>query len=253
LIPSLLLRSSSGTPPSFIFHYPSSFIHFIDFINVIGFIDFLASINAIDAIDSVDSINFDYLDSFPTSPLRSLPICRKTPSLSLLLNSKLPPLPLPLIWYYMFRPSARDEIRTYNVLKIYAVCHPKSAASGTGKTNHWTLSFDVGNGQGVRLDIQPNPLQTHTNGGMKAQIIVSRLNYVVTNNAERYDPVSVTYSRPVSWYIDYLASGGRFRYAFTSEGIGCRQWIRDILKLLADIGEVNSSDCESARRSLGRL
>lgn len=213
----------------------------------------MASINAIDAIDSVDSINFDYLDSFPTSPLRSLPICRKTPSPLIAAQQQAAAAAAAANPVLYVPASARDEIRTYNVLKIYAVCHPKSAASGTGKTNHWTLSFDVGNGQGVRLDIQPNPLQTHTNGGMKAQIIVSRLNYVVTNNAERYDPVSVTYSRPVSWYIDYLASGGRFRYAFTSEGIGCRQWIRDILKLLADIGEVNSSDCESARRSLGRL
>jgi hypothetical protein len=109
--------------------------------------------------------------------------------------------------------SRREEIRAYTVLKIYAVCHPKSAASGSGKTNHWTLSLDIGNGRSVRLDIQPNPQQSHTNGGSKALIVLSLLDYVVTNNAVRHDAVSVTYSRPVSWYIDYLASGGRFKYA----------------------------------------
>lgn len=149
--------------------------------------------------------------------------------------------------------SGRDEIRAKMVLKVYAVCHPMTATSGNGKTNHWTLSFDIGNGQGVRLDIQPNPQRPHTNGGDKAHIVLSLLNYVVTRSAERYDAVSVTYQRPVSWYIDYLASAGRFRYAFTSESIGCRQWITDTLKLLADVGEVNSTESESARRALAYI
>jgi hypothetical protein len=149
--------------------------------------------------------------------------------------------------------SRREEIRAYTVLKIYAVCHPKSAASGSGKTNHWTLSLDIGNGRSVRLDIQPNSQQPHTNGGSKALIVLSLLDYVVTNNAVRHDAVSVTCSRPVSWYIEYLASGGRFKYAFTSEEIGCRTWITDTLQLLADVGEVNSVESESASRALAYL
>ncbi|OCK83771.1 hypothetical protein K432DRAFT_401764 [Lepidopterella palustris CBS 459.81] len=146
--------------------------------------------------------------------------------------------------------SKRDEIRAQTVLKIYAVCHPVTPASGTGKTNHWTLSFDIGSGRGVRLDLQPNPQQPHTNGGSKAYIIISLLDYVVTSNAVRYDPVSVTYQRTVGWYIDYFASGGRFRYAFTSQGVGCRQWMIDTLKLLADVGEINNAESELARRAL---
>ncbi|KAF1962483.1 hypothetical protein CC80DRAFT_161789 [Byssothecium circinans] len=143
----------------------------------------------------------------------------------------------------------KDWIREQKVLSICAVCHPLTATSGTGKTNHWTLSFDIGNGQGIGFDIQPNYQQTHTGGGMKA-FVVSSFDYVVTPNAERSDLVKVTHSRPVSFYIDYLASRGRFRYAFTSEGVGCRHWIRDTLKLLADAGEIDSVDSESARRAL---
>jgi len=128
-----------------------------------------------------------------------------------------------------------------------------TVTSGNGKTNHWTLSFDVGNGRGVRLDIGPNPQQTHTNGGGKAWIVLSSLEYLVTRNAKRYDLIAVTYLRPIGWYMDYLASGGRFQYAFTSEGVGCRRWISDTLKLLSDVGEVNSNESELARRALAYL
>ncbi|KAF2679673.1 hypothetical protein K458DRAFT_115815 [Lentithecium fluviatile CBS 122367] len=146
--------------------------------------------------------------------------------------------------------SKQDEIRGYTVLKAYAVCHPVAPGSGSGKTNHWTLSFDVGSRRGVRFDLQPNPQQLHSNGGMKACLIVSLLEYVITNNAARYDPLSVTYARTIGWYIDYLASGGRLRYAFTAEGVGCRKWITDTLKLLEDVKEIHSEESEMARRAI---
>ncbi|KAF1850956.1 uncharacterized protein K460DRAFT_400990 [Cucurbitaria berberidis CBS 394.84] len=150
--------------------------------------------------------------------------------------------------------SKKEEIRAQLVLKIYAICHPMSDDSGNGATNHWTLSFDIGNGHGVSLNAQPNPQQPpHTSGGDKALITVSETKYVVPVDAIRDGLISVMHSRPVSWYIEYLASKGRFRYAFTPEGVGCRRWLIDTLKLLADAGEVNSADSETARHSIAYL
>lgn len=148
--------------------------------------------------------------------------------------------------------SERDQIRGYFVLKVYAVCHPKTSDSESGETNHWTLSFDIGNGESVGLDIQPDLSKSYTNGGFKASVIISYPECVVTNNA-RKDLVSVTYSRPVGWYVDYLASAGRFKYAFTPGNVGCWNWMIDTLQLLADAGEVNSTESASARSALAYL
>ncbi|KAH7406412.1 hypothetical protein DE146DRAFT_786260 [Phaeosphaeria sp. MPI-PUGE-AT-0046c] len=147
-------------------------------------------------------------------------------------------------------PSKKGEILGYTVERIYAVCHPVSPTSGSGETNHWTMKFDVGEGKSVSLDIQPDPRRPHTNGGFKACVIVSLLGDHITVSAERYDLVSVTYGRPVSWYIDYFASAKRFRYAFAPSGIGCRQWITDTLQLLADAGEVNRQESTNAQNAI---
>lgn len=149
-------------------------------------------------------------------------------------------------------PSRRDAIRAYPVLRLLAVCHqPTTIAGGTGKTNHWTLTFDVGDNTSVRLDIQPNSsIPLHTNGGQRAQVIVSELNYLLTTHAVRYDIVSVSFQRNVGWYIDYFAAGGRFRYAFHPQGVGCRQWHSDTMHLLGESGNVNNAESEAARRSL---
>lgn len=64
--------------------------------------------------------------------------------------------------------AKKDEILVYTVQRIYAICRPVSGTSETGETNHWTLTFDVGEGTSVRMDVQPNPQQPHTNGGFKA-------------------------------------------------------------------------------------
>jgi hypothetical protein len=149
--------------------------------------------------------------------------------------------------------SKKDELLAYTVQRIYAVCHPITRTSGTGQTTHWTLTFDVGEGKSVRMDIQPNPQQPHTNGGDKAYVILSLLDYLITSHAERHDLVSVTYGRPVSWYVDYLSTGGRFKYAFSPDGIGCRKWATDTLQLLADIGEVDRTQAESARNAIAYL
>lgn len=145
----------------------------------------------------------------------------------------------------MFLPRA--------IHKIYFVCHPLTAAVAAGGTNHWTMSLDVGDGQGVRFDLQPNPQQTHTNGGSKAHLIVSHLSYVVTQHAVRSDPVSVTYSRTVGWLIDYLISAGRLRYAFNPQGVGCRNWMTDTAKLLSDVGEANQTESETARNAIAYI
>jgi hypothetical protein len=149
--------------------------------------------------------------------------------------------------------SRRDVIRAYPVLRLLAVCHPPTTTTGgTGITNHWTLTFEVSDSKSVRLDIQPNPnpSQIHTNGGQKAYVIVSELEYLVTTHAVRFDIVSVTYQRTVGWYIDYFAAGGRFRYAFHPQGVGCRQWQTDTMQLLSDTGNVNRAESEVARRAL---
>ncbi|KAF2650735.1 hypothetical protein K491DRAFT_608304, partial [Lophiostoma macrostomum CBS 122681] len=87
-------------------------------------------------------------------------------------------------------------------------------------------------------------------GGSKASVIISLVDCVVANDALRQDSISVTNKQPVGWFIDYLATKGRFRYAFTSEGVGCRQWVTDTLKLLADEGEISSAESDSARHAL---
>ncbi|KAH9861418.1 hypothetical protein J1614_011164 [Plenodomus biglobosus] len=150
-------------------------------------------------------------------------------------------------------PSKKDEILAYTVQRIYAVCQPITRTSGNGQTNHWTLTFDVGEGKSVGMDVQPNPQQPHTNGGDKAHVIVSLLDYLITIEAERCDAVSVTHGRTVGWYTDYLSTDGRFKYAFSPDGIGCRKWVTDILQLLADIGEVDKSQAESAGNAIAYL
>jgi hypothetical protein len=98
--------------------------------------------------------------------------------------------------------SKKDEILAYTVQRIYTVCHPITPTSGNGQTNHWTLALDVGEGKSVGMDVQPNPQQPHTNGGDKAFVILSLLDHLITSDAERHDLVSVTYGRPVGWYVD---------------------------------------------------
>ncbi|KAF2676660.1 hypothetical protein K458DRAFT_492313 [Lentithecium fluviatile CBS 122367] len=200
----------------------------INCIDCIGFIDFIDFIDFISAISAQNSNLFAQIAAQQQAALAAAAANPVT-----------------------YVPASKtNEIREKLVLKIYAVCHPIMTTSGTGKTNHWTLSFDVGNRQGVRVDIQPDPRQHAANGGNKAYVIVSLLDYLITNKAERADPVSVTYQRSVGWYVDYLASGGRFKYIFTPQGIGCRKWVTDTLKLLADVGEANKTEVDTATRAL---
>lgn len=149
--------------------------------------------------------------------------------------------------------SKKDEILARTVQGIYAICHPISPTSGNGQTNHWTLIFDIGGGESVSMDVQPNPAQPHANGGDKAFVILSFLDHLIPTHAERYELVSVTYRRPVGWYVDYLSTTGRFKYAFSPDGIGCRKWITDTLQLLANIGEVDRTQAESARDTIAYL
>ena len=147
--------------------------------------------------------------------------------------------------------SMRQEIREKTVLKVFVVCDSITPRSGDGTTNHWTFAFDVDNGQSVRLDVQPDYNQRQPNGSMKSSVIVSWLaDYVVPECAERADPVSVTRSRSLGWYIDCLQDGGRFKYMFTAEGVGCRQWITDTLHLMADAGEFDGEECLQARNAI---
>ncbi|KAF2641395.1 hypothetical protein P280DRAFT_517598 [Massarina eburnea CBS 473.64] len=150
-------------------------------------------------------------------------------------------------------PSNKDWIRAQNVLKIYVVCHPITCTSGNGTTNHWTLVFDIGDGRSVEMNAQPDPQRPYINGGMKASIVISSLSYVVPSVAVRCDSVQVAHSRTVGFYVDYLESGGHFRYAFTSNGVGCRYWITNTLKLWAEAGEVSITDVASARHVISHL
>lgn len=156
----------------------------------------------------------------------------------------------------LYIPASRQEIiREKLVRGIYLIYHPEKHVAGTTEsTDHWTFSFDIGNGHSLGLNIQSSFNQSYTaNHGLGTTFIVSELDYLVETCHPRVVPVSVRHERTVGWYIDYLLSHKCFKYAFDYDRLGCQNWMKDTVQLLSEAGEIDKAESAVASDALMRI
>jgi hypothetical protein len=140
-------------------------------------------------------------------------------------------MPLQTVQY--IPPSRKDTIRQKQVSMIRAVGHERIPWN-TRFTNHWCLYLETSPNTSVRLDMTPTYTYPSTvvTGGSKGTLIVSELNYVVSQHAKKIILIQPTQGLRVSHIVDALMLAGHDRYEFDSNGVGCRMWTSNALTLL---------------------
>lgn len=148
--------------------------------------------------------------------------------------------------------NQKDYIRGLQVLEFSADAHRVSSGA---KTNHWALYLAIGNGQSVRIDVQPNPQRAATTiqGGSKANLLISLLRYPKSNSVNHSEDIGVAPGLLVGHVVDYLVQSGRDRYDFTPEGVGCRKWTTDTLALFGEAGWLDKDAVERAKSAIAKF
>jgi hypothetical protein len=119
--------------------------------------------------------------------------------------------------------------------------------------NHWCLYLQVGETQSVRIDVVPSYTQPSTilQGGSKANIVISYLEYVVSNSATCTCTMAVCSDLKVGWVLDLFINSGRHKYEFDSQGRGCRNWTQDQITLLLEQRYLTSSaEADAAKAAI---
>ena len=82
-------------------------------------------------------------------------------------------------------------------------------------------------------------------------LIVSRKNYLHTNNAVKIIQLNVNADLTVGKFIEYLQSSNYIQYQFTTGGQGCRYWIYSVISLMRSAAYIlDDSRVEDATAAL---
>ena len=146
--------------------------------------------------------------------------------------------------------SLANQIDLFPILCIYASAHPPTSvpdAEGSParpKTNHWVLYLAISQTESLRLDPSPGADNNMT-------LIVSRKNYLYSNNAVKTIQLDAVANLTVGNVIEYLQSSNYLQYQFSTGGQGCRYWIYSVISLLQSVAYiVGDSQVEDATAAL---
>ena len=144
-----------------------------------------------------------------------------------------------------------DFMRDLVVWQIYAVAH-EPLPDGA---NHWCFYLQVGEAHSVRIDVTPDYNQAGTvlQGGYKANIVVSYLEYLYSNSAQHAAAMAVCPDLKVEHVLDYIIASNRHQYEFDSQGRGCRNWTSDQIDLLRGQGWLTDDTETDAAKAAIRL
>lgn len=155
---------------------------------------------------------------------------------------------------YSYDPaSRRNFIRECPVKRLFAVCHSTENPPDDDlyPTNHWTLTLAIGNNKGISLDVTHSDIELHPSGRPKAQVVVSELTTLLTDDLPQSCSITVIGERSVGWYINYLVECGCFKWTYHPSGARCGECLREALQLLVEIGQLDHTEANMAIEAIG--
>ncbi|OAL55185.1 hypothetical protein IQ07DRAFT_638898 [Pyrenochaeta sp. DS3sAY3a] len=149
-------------------------------------------------------------------------------------------------------PSNRDAIREMKIYAIIAVAHQKEEWL-QAHTNHWCLYLKTSETTSVRINMIPDGSVRANSDGLKGNLVVSELKYVVSADSVHKSTIRIMDGLNVGHIVDAITEAGREKYEFDEDAVGCRKWTTDTLDLLIEKGLANTSDAEAAKENILKL
>lgn len=144
-----------------------------------------------------------------------------------------------------FVPSSSEQASRDFVPSAVAVVGHSLAHND--QVQHWCLYFQ-GDGCCVRTDMSVG------GDGYTGIMLVSKHDYLVSDRATKTELVTMTGSgTKVGAFLDVILRAGYERYRFTNEGLGCRHWVKTVLRGFADEGLIEDGNLDSIEVSMGKV
>lgn len=104
----------------------------------------------------------------------------------------------------------------------------------------------------MHIDPTPTgPTGTCIRGGIKMNLAVSLLKYIVSRQAQHITTIQAVVGATVADFIDAIEAAGRDRYEFDKDGQGCRRWTSDQIPLFLEMGLLaNAADAAQASHAV---
>ena len=158
------------------------------------------------------------------------------------------PTPLPFCPIQYIPASESDTIPQWPVRTVNVTAHVLLPNGG----NHWCFYLEVDNRISVWIDPSPTgPPGTVIQGGTKANIIVSRLEDPISEQAQHTSTLNVAPESTVGNFLNVIINAGRERYEFDQLGRGCRKWVTDQIDLFLQHGLIqNAVEANAAKDAI---
>lgn len=141
----------------------------------------------------------------------------------------------------MFMKSVQESDRAKTVQSILVAGSPADQSTTFGIL-HWTLFLKIGPTTSVNLNMQP---------GMDlitGILIGSSMEYSSGLPSTAEFLLESTHNFTVDEFIQLLVSKGYTKYRFNEEGLGCRYWCAEVIRLLENqswVGQGSTAELEA--------